>query len=151
MNASSLTSEYCDNVAEELDKIAVGEVNSDIEEVLKHFNILNKKLKELSNNYKCDIYIDELVYLYSKENDYNTKERILERILEISEVKINNILLKYYYLNIQYEDLRNIIVENIKFSISNNFSRNDNELSERIQRDIDKYLSNKENERSLKL
>lgn len=46
MNAASLTSEYCDNVTEELDKIAVGDTNSDIEEVLKHFNILNKKLKD---------------------------------------------------------------------------------------------------------
>lgn len=46
MNAASLTSEYCDNVTEELDKIAVGEANSDIEEVLKHFSILNKKLKD---------------------------------------------------------------------------------------------------------
>ena len=54
MNAASLTSEYCDNVTEELDKIAVGEVNSDIEEVLKHFNILNKKLKDKMYIEKAD-------------------------------------------------------------------------------------------------
>ena len=54
MNASSLTSEYCDNVTEELDKIAVGEINSDIEEVLKHFNILNKKLKDKMYIEKAD-------------------------------------------------------------------------------------------------
>ncbi len=54
MNAASLTSEYCDNVTEELDKIAVGEVNADIEEVLKHFNILNKKLKDKMYIEKAD-------------------------------------------------------------------------------------------------
>ena len=54
MNAASLTSEYCDNVTEELDKIAVGEVNSDIEEVLKHFNMLNKKLKDKMYIEKAD-------------------------------------------------------------------------------------------------
>ena len=46
MNAASLISEYCDNVAEELDKLVIGDANADVEEVLKHFNLLNKKLKD---------------------------------------------------------------------------------------------------------
>jgi hypothetical protein len=47
MNISSLTSEYCDNVEEELAEITtIGEVNSDIEEILKHFNQLNVQLKD---------------------------------------------------------------------------------------------------------
>ncbi|MBO5478653.1 MAG: hypothetical protein J6A04_02935 [Clostridia bacterium] len=46
MNISSLTSEYCDNVEEELAEITVGEVSPDIEEILKHFNKLNVQLKD---------------------------------------------------------------------------------------------------------
>lgn len=46
MNIASLTSDYCDNVEEELGEITVGEANSDIEEVLKHFNNLNVQLKD---------------------------------------------------------------------------------------------------------
>ena len=47
MNISSLKSKYCDNVEEELSKITVdGEVNEDMEEILKQFNELNLTLKE---------------------------------------------------------------------------------------------------------
>lgn len=46
MNMASLTSSYCENVEEELAQITVGEVNEDIEEVLKHFNKLNIQLKD---------------------------------------------------------------------------------------------------------
>jgi hypothetical protein len=55
MNISSLTSQYCDNVEEELAEItAVGEVNSDIEEILKHFNQLNVQLKDKMYIEKAD-------------------------------------------------------------------------------------------------
>ena len=46
MNISSLISEYCENVEEELAQITVGEVNQDLEEILKHFNNLNVQLKD---------------------------------------------------------------------------------------------------------
>ncbi len=47
MNISSLKSKYCDNVEEELTKITVdGEMNEDMEEILKQFNELNLTLKE---------------------------------------------------------------------------------------------------------
>ena len=46
MNISSLTSRYCDNIEEELDKVAVLEHDQDMEEILNHFNQLNQKLKE---------------------------------------------------------------------------------------------------------
>ena len=44
MNISSLTSAYCPNVKEELGKIAIEEVSEDMEQVLKHFNMLNDQL-----------------------------------------------------------------------------------------------------------
>lgn len=44
MNLSSLTSEYCDNVEEELGKIAIEEVEEDMVDILKHFNNLNEQL-----------------------------------------------------------------------------------------------------------
>lgn len=59
MNLSSLNSEYCDNVEEELSKIAIEEVAEDMNEILKYFNMLNgqlldKKYKELADEiFKC--------------------------------------------------------------------------------------------------
>ena len=54
MNAASLTSKYCDNMQEELDKIAFIEHNQDMDEVLKHFEQLNAKLKEKMYEEKAD-------------------------------------------------------------------------------------------------
>lgn len=44
MNLSSLSSKYCPNVKEELGKIAIEEVEEDMDEILKHFEMLNKEL-----------------------------------------------------------------------------------------------------------
>ena len=44
MNIASLSSEYCPNPKEELGKIAIEEVEEDMEEILKHFNTLNDQL-----------------------------------------------------------------------------------------------------------
>lgn len=46
MNISSLTSEYCSNIEEELGKIAIEEVEEDMEEILKHFHKLNDQLSD---------------------------------------------------------------------------------------------------------
>ena len=44
MNVASLNSKYCENVEEELGKIAIEEVAEDMEDILKHFNMLNDQL-----------------------------------------------------------------------------------------------------------
>ena len=54
MNISSLTSEYCDNVEEELDKIAIEEVEEDMVEIIKHFNALNEQLLDKKYREKAD-------------------------------------------------------------------------------------------------
>ena len=46
MNIASLNSKYCDNVEEELGKIAIEEVAEDMEDILKHFNMLNEQLND---------------------------------------------------------------------------------------------------------
>ena len=46
MNLASLKSEYCANVNEELGKIAIDEVAEDMDDILKHFNILNEQLHD---------------------------------------------------------------------------------------------------------
>ena len=47
MNIASLSSSYCDNVEEELSRVALEEDNSeDMQEILKYFNSINEKLKE---------------------------------------------------------------------------------------------------------
>ena len=44
MNIASLSSEYCADPKEELGKIAIEEVEEDMEDILKHFNTLNDQL-----------------------------------------------------------------------------------------------------------
>ena len=44
MNIASLKSKYCDNVDEELSKIAIDEWQEDMDDILKHFNNLNSQL-----------------------------------------------------------------------------------------------------------
>ena len=46
MNIASLKSNYCDNVDEELGKIAIEKVAEDMEDILKHFNMLNEQLHD---------------------------------------------------------------------------------------------------------
>lgn len=46
MNLSSLNSSYCNNVEEELAKVAIEEVEEDMSDILKHFNNINEQLKE---------------------------------------------------------------------------------------------------------
>lgn len=59
MNKASLKSEYCENVNEELAKIAIEEFAEDMEEILKHFDNLNhqlldKKYREIAEDvFKC--------------------------------------------------------------------------------------------------
>lgn len=54
MNIASLSSEYCSNVKEELGKIAIEEVAEDMEDILKHFNMLNDQLLEKMNKEKAE-------------------------------------------------------------------------------------------------
>ncbi len=44
MNIASLSSQHCENPKEELGKIAIEEVEEDMEDILKHFNMLNEQL-----------------------------------------------------------------------------------------------------------
>lgn len=54
MNIASLSSEYCPNSKEELGKIAIEEVEEDMEDILKHFNILNDQLLDKMYKEKAD-------------------------------------------------------------------------------------------------
>ena len=68
MNLASLKSEYCANVDEELGKIAIEEVAEEMDDILKHFNMLNeqlhdKMLKEKAEEiFKCIPMKMELFY-----------------------------------------------------------------------------------------
>ena len=54
MNIASLSSKYCDNVEEELGKIAIEEVAEDMEDILKHFNMLNDQLLDKMHKEKAE-------------------------------------------------------------------------------------------------
>ena len=54
MNVASLTSNYCENIEEELDKVAIIEHDQDMEEILNHFHQLNAKLKEKTYKEKAE-------------------------------------------------------------------------------------------------
>ena len=59
MNLASLKSEYCPNPKEELGKVAIDELEEDMDDILKHFKMLNdqlldKKYKEITDDVmKC--------------------------------------------------------------------------------------------------
>ena len=55
MNLASLNSEYCNNVDEELSKIAIEQVAEDMDDIMKHFNNLNNQLLE-KNGYYAKLY-----------------------------------------------------------------------------------------------
>ena len=44
MNLSSLKSQYCNNVEEELSKVAIEQVEEDMDDIIKHFDSLNTQL-----------------------------------------------------------------------------------------------------------
>ena len=74
MNIASLKSKYCENVEEELNKIAIDEVGEDTEEILTYFNSLNlqlldKKYKELSDEvFKCiPMKMEQFYEIFDKE------------------------------------------------------------------------------------
>ena len=74
MNIASLKSKYCENVEEELNKIAIDEVGEDMEEILTYFNSLNlqlldKKYKELADDiFKCiPMRMEHFYELFDKE------------------------------------------------------------------------------------
>ena len=46
INIASLTASYCENVEDELDRISVNEVGTDMDDVIKYFNEVNEKLKD---------------------------------------------------------------------------------------------------------
>ena len=46
INIASLTASYCENVEDELDRISVQEVGTDMDDVIKYFNEVNEKLKD---------------------------------------------------------------------------------------------------------
>jgi hypothetical protein len=54
MNIASLSSQYCANPKEELGKIAIEEVEEDMEDILKHFNMLNEQLLDKMYKEKAD-------------------------------------------------------------------------------------------------
>lgn len=54
MNIASLNSKYCENPKEELGKIAIQEVEGDMEDILKHFNMLNNELLDKKYKEKAD-------------------------------------------------------------------------------------------------
>ena len=55
MNISSLKSKYCENVEEELSKIAIEQVDEDMDEILKHFNVLNNQLLDRMYKEKAEL------------------------------------------------------------------------------------------------
>ena len=54
MNKAALTSEYCENVEEELAKIAIDDTGTEMEEMVAYFNKINKDLKEKKYKEKAD-------------------------------------------------------------------------------------------------
>ncbi len=54
MNIASINSEYCEDVKKELSKVAIEDVQEDMEEILKKFYELNEQLKDKKYKEKAD-------------------------------------------------------------------------------------------------
>ena len=54
MNIASINSEYCEDVKKELSKVAIEDVQDDMEEILKKFYELNEQLKDKKYKEKAD-------------------------------------------------------------------------------------------------
>ena len=54
MNISSLKSKYCDNFDEEIEKIALEDVQEDMQDIVKHFHNLNNQLLDKMYKEKAD-------------------------------------------------------------------------------------------------
>ena len=54
MNLSTLHSSYCDNVNEELDKVAIKDYSEEMNDIIKQFNVFNDKLLEKYMKEKAD-------------------------------------------------------------------------------------------------
>ena len=54
MNISSLKSNYCDNFDEEMGKIALEDVQEDMQDIIKHFHLLNAQLLDKMYKEKAD-------------------------------------------------------------------------------------------------
>ena len=55
MNVSSLKSKYCPNVEEELSKVAIEQLQEDMEDIIKHFNGLNAQLLDKMYKEKAEL------------------------------------------------------------------------------------------------
>ena len=55
MNIASLKSKYCKNVEEELGKIAIEQLEEDMDEIIKHFNSLNNQLLDRMYKEKAEV------------------------------------------------------------------------------------------------
>ena len=54
MNLSALTSEYCDNVEEQLSRLGITEVSSEMEDILEYFYNINLQLKDKMYKQKAE-------------------------------------------------------------------------------------------------
>ncbi len=54
MNLSTLHSSYCDNINEELDKVAIKDSSEEMNDIIKQFNVFNDKLLEKYMKEKAD-------------------------------------------------------------------------------------------------
>ena len=85
MNIASLTSNYCDNVDEELSQVAIEEdIQSEMEEILVHFNEINLQLKDK-------------MYREKAENIFKFIPMKMEQFYDEFDKECMNIpILKYY-------------------------------------------------------
>ena len=142
MNLSSLNSSYCVNVEEELDKIAFNNKDSDVEEVIEHFNDLNNQLK--------DKELRELA-----ESVFKNIPMKMEQFYEKFDKECMNIpIFKYYDVFQTFQRLScatNEDIVTIKEKLLNRAKKYTKELAPEIEnlkqlkKVIDDYVKNKDN------
>ncbi len=141
MNLASLKSKYCPNIQEELDKIAIEEVEDSMRDILEHFNTLNEQLKDKMYKEKA-----EEIFKYIPIRMEQFYERFDKECMEIP-------IFKYYdsyqmFQRISCASNEDIVI--IKDKLLNRASKYTKQLEPEIKnikllkQIIDDYLKEKE-------
>ena len=141
MNVASINSKYCDNVDEELGKIAIEKVAEDMQEILRHFNMLNNKLYDKMLKEKAEEIIE---YIPMKMEQFYRK--FDEECMDIPIFKYYDSFRFFQRLSCANNEDIVLIKEKLIDRAEKNFKKIEPEMKNirQLKQVIDDYLKGKE-------
>ena len=141
MNVASINSKYCDNVDEELGKIAIEKVAEDMQEILRHFNMLNNQLYDKMLKEKAEEIIE---YIPMKMEQFYRK--FDEECMDIPIFKYYDSFRFFQRLSCANNEDIVLIKEKLIDRAEKNFKKIEPEMKniKQLKQVIDDYLKGKE-------